>query len=195
MPQEVADQDRPSWRLEHDVLALAAHVDLDVLVFRQVFVERIVKFEAAFLEESHEHDTGQRLGHREDARDAVAGHGTAGFAVGHAECAEIHLAAVFVDERRHADEFAALDISFQHGVDRRHIDESLAIVRGRRRPVAGGEDQGKDDDARNRLHGEIPLLRSFGEAYCTLLPAATRARSPAGERRSHARLPRNPRGQ
>ncbi len=73
VPQQILDRDRPLWRHK---LKLAVVFDADFLVgkFRNVFGNRIVEQEIAFLEQHHDADGDDRLGHGEDAEQGIVRH-------------------------------------------------------------------------------------------------------------------------
>ena len=68
VPQQVLDRDRPRQRHQ---IELAVVLDADLLVgkFRNEFGDGIVEQEMAFLEQHHDADRDDRLGHGEDAED------------------------------------------------------------------------------------------------------------------------------
>ena len=85
----------------------------------QILLGRIVEADAALLDELHERERRDRLGHRGDAEQRIGGERTAGGDVRHAERALIKHALAVGDERHDARHILALDRRPQAGVNRR----------------------------------------------------------------------------
>ena len=86
---------------------------------RQVFFGRVIETEAALLDELHQCQRSDRLGHRGDTKQRVWRERAPGRDVRHAECALIKHALAIGDQRDHARHVLALDRAAQGCVDGR----------------------------------------------------------------------------
>ena len=108
--QEVDDQHRPVGRLRLEGLHVAAVVDPEVLPFGNVPGHRIVESGQALLDQHHEGDRGDRLGHRVDAEEVVALQLALPFAVGEAQHGLIGQLAAPPDLDLGAGQLARVDV-------------------------------------------------------------------------------------
>ena len=119
MPQQVDDQHRPRRRPGQEGRRGAGLEDAEVLPFRNVFVDGLVERDAAFLDQHHEGDRGDRLGHRIDAEDGVVLDRRLALEVGKAlHRAMDHLAAA-VDQKLRPRKAAGIDIAAASDAPRR----------------------------------------------------------------------------
>ena len=124
MAQQILDRDRPfGWdQFEFPVLLDA---DLRVGEFRQVLRHGVGDEQPSVLDQHHERDRDDRLGHRIDAEDRVAGHYRAARPQ-HAEVAAIADLAAPRDHHRNSRQAAGVDFALH---DRGQLGEA-----GRRQP-------------------------------------------------------------
>ena len=88
----------------------AALVDAEIAPLRDVAVHGIVERDAAFLDQHHQREAGERLGHRIDAEDRVFLQRPVALDVHAAERAQVCDLAVALDERQRARQLAGIQI-------------------------------------------------------------------------------------
>ena len=110
--QQVLDRHRPPQRHQ---IELAIGVDADLLVgkFRNVFGDGFVEQELAVLEQHHDADRNDRLGHREHAEQAVVGHRRGSRRALVAQCVEPADLAAPGHHHGHARDGALVDIALE----------------------------------------------------------------------------------
>src|SRR5205814_7636966 len=74
MPQQVDDQHWARWRFGQKWRRSAGLKHAEVLPFRDVLMDGLVERDAAFLDQHHEGDRSERLGHRIDSENGVVAH-------------------------------------------------------------------------------------------------------------------------
>ena len=104
MPHQIVDQDRALRRdqIEGRLTSRGIRLfdaDLDILELGQVFCDRLVERDPAFLVEQHGRDLRDRLGHRVDAKNRIAGHRRVGFRIERADSLEISELAMACDQQ------------------------------------------------------------------------------------------------
>ena len=112
MAQQVDHLHRPGDRLGQEAAGDPGAEDAEVRPFGNEAVNRVVERDLAFLDQHHEGDRGDRLGHRIDAEDGV---GLAGQAPGQVALAAdelVHDLAVTGDEDLGAGHAAGLQVLF-----------------------------------------------------------------------------------
>jgi hypothetical protein len=94
VPQQVDDLHWPRWRFGQKCRGDTRLKHAEIFPFRNVFMDRFVERDPAFLQEHHEGNGGQGLGHRIDAKDRVVLHRRLALDVGEALYGAVnHLAA------------------------------------------------------------------------------------------------------
>ena len=112
--QQMMDRDRAFGRDELQTGAFAPCIDLHVTEGRDVFRHWIVEQEVPFFVQQHGCGAGHRLRHRINAKDRVFLHGLIGFDVHLPVSFEVDHLATPREQRHHAGDLAAIDITL-HG--------------------------------------------------------------------------------
>ncbi len=92
----------------------AAGIDAEVLPFGDVRRHRVIETQRAFLDQHHQRDRGDRLGHGIDAEDRVFLHRLGPFQVHVAGEAGVHELALAIDLGEDAGQVAAVDVAALH---------------------------------------------------------------------------------
>ena len=111
MPQQIHDQHRPRRRPGQKCRRGAGLENAEVLPFRDVFVDRLVERDAAFLDQHHEGDAGDRLGHRIDAKNGVVLHRGLALDVGKALHRAVDDLAAAIDQELGSRKAAGIDVA------------------------------------------------------------------------------------
>ena len=111
VPQQIHDQHRPRRRPGQEGRRGAGDEDAEILPFRDVFVDRLVERDAAFLEQHHERHRGDRLGHRIDAEDGVVPDRHLALEIGKALHRAVDDLAAAVDQKLRPRETAGVDVA------------------------------------------------------------------------------------
>ena len=114
VPQQVQNRDRTLQRLELErILAgLIGKIDADLGIgeSRNVFRDGIVERQLAVLDQHHDCDRGDRLGHRIDPEDGIRRHRQPGRDAAQPETFQIDLLAVLLDQQHRAGNLAARNL-------------------------------------------------------------------------------------
>jgi len=136
------------------------HADLETLEFWEIPRNRIVEQEVAFLEEHHDRNTGDRLGHGIDPKDRTFRHWHAGLDVLHPVGLELNHLPVAGHHGHRTGEVVCLEVPFDEIIDAREaIGRHTDILWGGRRealtPDDGATEDDDDDEGRDRgvFHG------------------------------------------
>ena len=111
VPQQVDDQHRTGQRAGQEGRRVAGDEDAEVLPFRNVFGDRLVERDAAFLEQHHEGHRGDRLGHGIDAENGVVLDRHLALEVGKALHRAVHHLAAAIDQQLGSGKAAGVDIA------------------------------------------------------------------------------------
>ena len=109
--QQVHDQHRPRRRTGQEGRVRTGHEHAEVLPFRNVFVHGLVQRDAAFLDQHHEGDARERLGHRIDAEDRVVLDRRLALEVGKTLHGRMNDLAAAIDQELRSREAAGIDIT------------------------------------------------------------------------------------
>jgi hypothetical protein len=119
MAQQILDRDRPLGRDQFE-LPVLLDADLRIGEFGDVFRDGVGDEQPSVLDQHHERDRDDRLGHRIDAEDCVAGHYRAARPQ-HAEVAAIADLAAPRDQHRNPRQAAGVDFALH---DRGQLGEA-----------------------------------------------------------------------
>ena len=111
VPQEIHDQHRPRRRPGQKCRRGAGLEHAEVLPFRDVFVDGLVERDAAFLDQHHEGDAGDRLGHRIDAKNGVVLHRNLALDVGETLHRTMDDLAAAIDQELRSRKAAGIDVA------------------------------------------------------------------------------------
>jgi hypothetical protein len=117
--QEVPDGSRPRCRAQHvgPARCVERFKHLQACELGQVFFGGVIETDAALLDQLHQRNRGDRLGHRGDTKQRVCRQRTSGRDIGDAEGALIKHAIAIGDQRDHAWHVLAFHCLAQAGVE------------------------------------------------------------------------------
>jgi hypothetical protein len=110
VPQQVDDPHRRARALRAERADEAAFVDAEIAPLRDVAMHGIVERDAAFLDQHHQRDAGERLGHGIDAEDRVFLQRAVALDIHVPERAAMGDLAVALDERQRARQLAGVQV-------------------------------------------------------------------------------------
>jgi hypothetical protein len=129
--EQILDPHRPLTGIRQEVRIAAAAEDAQIAPLRNPAMDRIVQLEMALLEEHHQGDRRDRLGHRVDPEDRVLAHRLAALEIHQPDRLAVLDPPSPMDEGQEAGNLAGLDVAFlQMGADPRELlrIESAALV-------------------------------------------------------------------
>ena len=109
--------DRDRIQSHRPVLALLLDADLDVRERRNVFRQRLLQLQFAFLHQHHRGNRGDRFRHRIDAEDGVGRHRLLGAGIANAETIEVGRLAVALDHHDGTGNLVPGDLVLDVGID------------------------------------------------------------------------------
>jgi hypothetical protein len=110
VPQQVDDAHRRARAPRAERADEPALVDAEIAPLRDIAMHRIVERDAAFLDQHHQRDAGERLGHGVDAEDRVFLQRAVALDVHAPERAAMGDLAVALDEGQRAGQFASVQV-------------------------------------------------------------------------------------